>query len=62
MVRQQLCSPATRVPSEIVFSSSGYTVRDGRNQLHQLILVKMIVIHQFFQNQNFLDNPLKKGD
>ena len=61
MVRQTFCCPATSVPSVRVFSSSGYTVWDRRNQLQQLKLDKMRVINQFFRN-NFLNNTLKNRD
>ena len=50
VVQMTFCCPATSVPSEILTSSSGYTVWDRRNSLSPVKLNKMMVCQHFDKN------------
>ncbi len=60
VVLQTFCCPATSVPSERLFSASGYTVWDRRNSLSPRKLEKIMIINQFDRHQKKLNDEIKK--
>jgi hypothetical protein len=60
IVKRSYCATATSVPSEILFSASGYTIWDRRNSLSSNKVNKMMICNQFDRNEYYLNQTLKK--